>query len=183
MDGVKELLSKIGKFNEAEIGLFKEKAIERKFQKEEILLKEGEVGKSAFYLISGEAYQFFYQDIDETIIDLHLEKELCLNHTSFTTQKPSAVTIKAYSDIAAYELSMDSVHALIGLSPSFFQLGRVLDQSVARVRYFDHTNTAEERYHHLFATRPQLFQKFPLKMIASYLKVSPETISRIRAKK
>ena len=180
---VKGLLNNIGNFSDTEVILFSERAIKRTFQKNEILLNEGDVCQSAFHIISGEAFQFCYDDIDEQIIDLHIESDWCLNHSSFVTQKPSTVIIKAYSGLTVLELSITSVHELVALSPSFFQLGSVLQQTVSRVQYFDNINTAEEKHKQLFSARPQLFQKFPLKMIASYLKIAPETLSRIRGKK
>jgi CRP-like cAMP-binding protein len=183
MNVTEGLLKSIGHFTAEEVVLFTEKAVSRNFKKNEILLNEGDVCKSAFYIVSGEAYQFSYDDIDENIIDLHMKDDWCLNHSSFVTQKPSTVTIKAYSELTVVELSLISVHELIALSPSFFQLGKVLEQTVSRVRYFDHANTAEEKHSQLFSSRPQLFQQFPLKMIASYLKIAPETLSRIRGKK
>lgn len=180
---VQGLLNNIGNFGNEEVMLFSERAIKRNFRKNEILLNEGDVCKVAFYIISGEAFQFCYDDIDEQIIELHMENDWCLNHSSFVTQKPSTAIIKAYSDLTVLELSITSVHELVALSPSFFQLGSVLQQTVSRVQYFDNTNTAREKHDQLFSSRPQLFQKFPLKMIASYLKIAPETISRIRGKK
>lgn len=178
-----DILSGVGRFSSNDITLFNSKALLRKFNRNEILLNKGGVSTSAFYIITGEAYQFNYDDIDENIIDLHTEKEWCLNHTSFVTQKPSLAIIKAYTELTVLELTIASIHELVSLSPSFFQLGSVLEQTVSRVQYFDNTNTAEEKYKLLLSARPQLFQKFPLKMIASYLKITPETISRIRAKK
>jgi len=183
MDLIKGLLDNIGNFSNEDVLLFNERAMKRNFQKNEILLKEGDVCKSAFYIISGEAFQFCYDDIDEQIIDLHIANDWCLNHSSFVTQKPSTAIIKAYSDLAVLELTITSAHELVALSPSFFQLGSVLQQSVSRVQYFDNTNTAREKHNQLFSSRPQLFQQFPLKMIASYLKIAPETLSRIRGKK
>ncbi len=183
MNVVQGLLKNIGNFSNEEIILFRERAIKRNFQKNEILLNEDDVCKSAFYIMSGEAFQFCYDDIDENIIDLHIANDWCLNHSSFVTQKPSTEIIKAYSELTVLELSIKSVHELVALSPSFFQLGSVLKQTVSRVQYFDNTNTAEEKHKQLFSSRPQLFQQFPLKMIAAYLKIAPETLSRIRGKK
>lgn len=183
MDSTQYLLAAIGHFSNEEIQLFTERVRKRTFQKNEILLNEGEVCTSAFYIISGEAYQFYNDDIDENIIDLHMANDWCLNHSSFVTQKSSIAIIKAHSALTVFELSITSVHELVVLSPSFFQLGRVLHQTVSRIHYFDNANTAEEKHSLLLTERPELFQRFPLKMIASYLKITPETISRIRAKK
>lgn len=131
--------------------------------------------------MSGAAYQFCYDDIDENILDLHIDTDWCLSYSSFITQKPSTVIIKAYSDLTALELTTTVIHELIAISPSFFQLGKILEQTVSRVQYFDNASTALQKHSHLFLSRPELFQRFPLKMIASYLKIAPETLSRIRS--
>ena len=161
---VKGLLSNIGNFSDTEVILFIEHAIKRTFQKNEILLNEGDVCQSAFYIISGEAFQFCYDDIDEQIIDLHIENDWCLNHSSFVTQKPSMVIIKAYSGLTVLELSITSVHELVALSPSFFQLGSVLQQTVSRVQYFDNINYLLTFIKRCFHILPQslLFKKIQM---------------------
>ena len=99
------LLNSIGNFSKKEVILFSEQAIERNLQKNEILLNEGDVCKSAFYTISGEAFQFPYDDIEEQIIERHMENDWCLNHASFVTQKPATAIIKAYYDLTVLELA------------------------------------------------------------------------------
>lgn len=58
MNIVQELLSKIGNFSSYEVAQFDEIVVRRNFIKDDILLKEGDVGKYGFYIISGEAYHF-----------------------------------------------------------------------------------------------------------------------------
>lgn len=181
MGPAQRLLQAIGRFSEEEIALFENKAERKVFKKNDILLNEGQVCRSVFYIVSGAAYQFSNVDIAENIIGLHTEEDWCLNYFSFVRQKPSDVIIKAYSDLEVLELSIVSIHELISAFPSFFQLGRILEQTVSRVQYFDNANTASEKHDHLLSSRPELFQKFPLKMIASYLKIAPETLSRTRS--
>lgn len=175
------ILKGIGRFSEQEIALFESKIVRKTYFKNDILLREGQVCKSVFYIVSGTAYQFSLDDIDENIIGLYMEKDWCLSYFSLINQKPSEATIKAYSDMEVIEISTTSVHELIARSPSFFQLGKILEQTVSRIKYFDNANTALQKHNHLLLYKPALFQKFPLKMIASYLKVAPETLSRIRS--
>lgn len=174
------ILNSIGRFSEEEIALLETKAERKTYQRNEIILQEGQVCTFAFYIVSGSAYQYCYEDIDENIIGLHTEKDWCLNYFSFINQKPSEAIIKAYSDLEVVELTLSSIHELITISPSFFRMGKILEQTVARIQYFDNAYTALQKHNHLFFYKPELFQKFPLKMIASYLNIAPETLSRIR---
>ena len=177
----KDILKSVGRFSQDDINLFEKKLESKCFKKNEILLNEGEICSSVFYIIKGSAYQFSNEDIDENIIGLHIDRDWCLNYSSFINQKPSNAIIKAYTDLEVIELTRTSIHELISLSTSFFQLGKVLEDT--RIQYFDNANTALQKHSHLFLSKSELFQRFPLKMIASYLKIAPETLSRIRGKK
>jgi CRP-like cAMP-binding protein len=176
-----EILRQIGRFSEADVLLFEKHVLKMKFAKNEILLAEGEVCLSVYFLNKGAVYQYYMQDVDENIIDLHLEKDWFLNAQSFMAQEPSHTTIKSYSDCEILQLSVQQLHELIALSPAFFQLGKVMENGKERAHFFDNAMTPSQKYEHLISNRPGLFQAFPLKMIASYLKITPETLSRVRA--
>lgn len=175
-----EYLYKIGTFSEENTSLLERQLIERKVLKDEILLAEGNVCSAAFFIVSGCFYQFVVKDVEEKIIDLHIENEWFLNHSSFICRKPSNTTIKAYSDSIILELSIESIHYLVSISPAFLHLGTILDQPAERLYYFDTSATSHEKYGHLMGTRPDLMQRFPQWMVASYLKMAPKTLSRVR---
>lgn len=174
-------LEKIGRFSADELAFIEQHLVRKPFRKNDILLAEGVVCQSASFLVSGVAYQFSMNDIEENIIDLYLTNDWVINYQSFVGQRPSTTEIKAYSDGELLEMSIYTVHYLIETSPVFFQLGKLLEQAVARNHYFDNALTPLQKYTHLLETRPQLLQQFPLKMIASYLKITPETLSRVRS--
>jgi CRP-like cAMP-binding protein len=173
-------LGTIGSFTDSQLELFHKSLIYRQLYKNDMLLHEGQICSSAFYLVSGSAYQFRYDDIDEKIIDLHLESEWCLNYSSFISQTPSATSLKVNSDCAVMELTLHAVHHLIAVSQAFLQLGKILEGALSRVQYFDNSMSPGQKYNHLVETRPGVLSMFSLKMIASYLKVTPETLSRVR---
>ncbi len=174
------ILNKIGRFSAADIALAEKVMVQRQFKKNDIMLAEGEVARSVFMLASGTAYQFAINDIDENIIDLYTEKDCIMNYQSFVGQKPSTTQIKAYTDCDVFEFTIYAIHNLIELSPVFFQLGKIMEQAMARMHYFDNALTPLQKYNHLLATKAHLLHHFPLKMIASYLKITPETLSRVR---
>ncbi len=178
---INNILKTVGKFSQEELNLFEKYLIKNNFRKNEILLNEGTVCTKAWFILSGAIYQFKYDDIDENVFDLHCENDWLVGHSSFVAHKPSTSIIKAYSDCEVWEINIDSIHALIARSPAFLQLGKILDTAVSRAHYFDNSLTPHEKYDYLIKTRPQLLQKYPLTIIASYLKITRETLSRVRS--
>ena len=65
---------------------------------------------------------------------------------------------------------------------SFLQLNKIFTQP-AKIHFFDNAYSPSQKYDYLMQTKAQLMQTFPLKMIALYLKITPETLSRVRAAK
>lgn len=174
------VLDSVGQFTPEEKALFKKAVLKKHFRKNDVLINLGAVCTEALYIIDGSAYEFDYIDIDENITGMFTAGDWCLNYRGFIQQSPSCSTIRVYADLSAFSLTISAAHELIATSPRFFQLGVILEKLVTRLHYFDKGSTAQEKYAHLLESRPDLFQQFPLKMIASYLKIAPETLSRLR---
>lgn len=180
---IADILNKIGYFSEADIQLLENRIIQKEVKKGEFLLKQGEVCKSVHFIIKGAFLQYNFKDeIEQNIIDLHLEGDWFLSHQSFVSQKPSENIIEAYTESVVFEINISTLHHLIGESPAFFQLGKVLEQINSRTHFFDNSLTPLQKYQYLIENRREIIQVFPLKTIASYLKITPETLSRVREK-
>jgi len=177
----RNILLNIGRFSETEIGLFEKYAIKRSLNKNDVLLKEGEVCQSVFYILSGSFYQFQTDGTCKNILDLHIQNEWMFNQTSLINQSPSKTSIRAFSKAEVLELDLNSLHKLIATSQAFLQLNRILDRANTRIHFFDYSLSPVQKYNFIMETKPLLLQVFPLKMIASYLKITPETLSRVRA--
>lgn len=173
-------LDKIGRFSQSDFERLTKYLVPRQLRKNEILLDQGQVCRAMYFISSGSAYQFRYEDIEEKVTDLHLQKEWCLNYSSFISQTPSQNIIKANSEATTLELSITVIHELIAQSPVFLQLGKILEGAMSRTHYLDNSMSPSERYNDLINNRPLVLQMFPLKLIASYLNMTPETLSRVR---
>lgn len=57
-----------------------------------------------------------------------------------------------------------------------------MESATERIHLFDNALNPIEKYNYILANKPELVQAFPLRMIASYLKITPETLSRVREK-
>lgn len=174
-------LRKFGIYRPDDLALFSNSIKVRNVPKDEVLLPIGAVCQSAFFITSGSVYQYnLKNEIEQNVIDLHVESEWVLNHKSFVAQTPSESVLQAFSACGIIELTIENIHKLVAASPAFLQLGAILE--VARVSFFDNDSTPLQKYQFILQNRPQLLQSFPLKIIASYLKVTPETLSRVREK-
>lgn len=174
-------LNIIGEYSNHDILLFEKEVQIRQIRKGDILLNKGDLAKSMFFVLQGAIYQYMpKEDGSICVLDLYGEEEWLLNDQSFIGQTPSESIISAFSDSWLLEISIDSIHFLIAKSASFLQLNKILAQSTSRVYFFDHSLSPLQKYEFLFRNKPQLLQLFPLKVIASYLKITPETLSRVR---
>ncbi len=176
-----ECLNKGGRYSEKELLLLEEVLECRILEKEEMLLHKGEICTSLCFIISGAVYQYETDAVlNKNVIDLHVSNDWVINHKSFTAQIPSEYWIQAFQETAIYTLSIEAIHQLIAQSQSFLQMGRILEESTARLAFFDNNYTPAEKYQFILDHKPELIQSFPQKLIASYLKITPETLSRVR---
>jgi len=181
MISAQEILSGVGSFSPYDLLLFEEKATRRIFRKNDVILRQGEICQSVYFILSGSFVQFQSDHETETIIELHLPKEWMYNHSSLIGQKPSDTTIKAFENAEVIELSLYHLHELIARSQSFLSFGRIFDQANHRTYLFDNALSPAEKYQYIKKSKPLIVQVFPVKLIASYLKITPETLSRVRA--
>ncbi len=174
-------LAKVGRFSEEEVTFLTEELQYRTLKKDEILLDKGHICASLSFVLSGAFYQYKIDaDENKNIIDLNVTNDWILNHKSFTTQKTSEYYIQAYVESSICFLTIESIHRLIAKSQAFLQMGKILEIAISRVEFFDNNNTPDEKYQYLLENKPEIIQKFPQKLIASYLKITPETVSRVR---
>ncbi|HYG20571.1 MAG TPA: Crp/Fnr family transcriptional regulator [Ohtaekwangia sp.] len=178
---IAEILRRNGSYSPTDEERFVQEARVRKVAKDEILVRRGEVCRSIFFNLSGAFYQYRHNDhSEEVIIDLHTPDEWFFNHVSFIGQTPSNTFVNAFVESEVLELTIESLHSLIARSSAFLQLAKVFEQATTRVHFFDHRMSPDEKYQYILDNRRALLQLFPLKHIASYLKISPETLSRVR---
>lgn len=176
-----EILRATGTYTDGEVRLFEEAVTSRHITRNEFILHKGQVSKSIYYLLSGSVYQYEQvSEFDRNVIDLRVENEWIFDYQSLISQRPSEIYIQAFADCNLLELSLDTVHYLTGRSIAFLQLNKVLEGASERLTFFDKAMTPAEKYAFIMDNRPRLLQAFPLKMISSYLKLTPETLSRVR---
>jgi CRP-like cAMP-binding protein len=158
-----------------------------KTEKKDILLKEGEICDYLYFVKKG-LLRSYYEKDDQDITNWFLmENDLAISLLSFYRRQPSFETIEALEDCELYSIHYDALMALYAKYPIFNTVGRVLTEEYY-CRSEEKTiglrrQSAAEKYADFMIQSPELFNRVPKKYIASYLGVTTETLSRIKAYK
>jgi CRP-like cAMP-binding protein len=158
----------------------------RKLPKGKFLLKAGEICKHYYYIHKGVLRSYLKFGKKEITIWINPENEITTSIRSMTSHKPSEEYIQALEDCELVAISMEALEKLYELFPEMNLVGRKLLEeyyaaSEERV-YICRIPDATSRYRHFIETRPELVNRIPLKHVASYLGITLETLSRLRAK-
>ena len=170
---------------DSEMELIKNTFVSKNLRKGQYFLKEGEVCKYFAFIVKGAMRQYSVDDKGvEHIVNLLIENWWAGDRESFIMLTPSVYNVDAWEDTEALIFTRAELLILLSLSPSIVEWIRKLDErhSIANQRRLNASISlsTEERYSDFANNYPDFFQRFPLHMIASYLGVTKETISRIR---
>ena len=182
-EAFKKALAIVGTFNKNEEALLKQAVQTRTLAKNEAFLSFGEVSSEVAFLEKGSLRAYSLNAENEEITrELYLPEDWVMNYGSFSIRGASTIQILACEECQLSILNIEAIHFLIAQSQSFLQLGRLSAPKESDAIGLQSSGSPQEKYEQLLALRPQLLQKFPLKWIASYLNITPETLSRVRAK-
>ncbi|GGB02526.1 cAMP-binding protein [Puia dinghuensis] len=170
-----------------ERSIIESKFIPKRLLKRQYFLQEGDVCKKIAFIVKGAARMFSIDDKGhEHIVRFGLESWWLGDHESFNLLTPSRYHIEVLEDTDLLVITTVHAHELRDEVRAFDLTVKAMDRqlSVATQKRIHAaiSMTAEERYDDLVNTYPQFLQRFPQSMIASYLGISPETLSRMRRK-
>ena len=154
--------------------------------KKHILLKKGKVCNYLYFIEKGLARNFFEEDDKEMTNDIIIEGELLVSFSSFISRNPSIETIELLEDSTLYAIHYDDLQDLYNRFPIMERTGRMIAEyhynSLATKTYRLKFSNSTERYEALFNSKIEIIKRVPIGIIASYLGMSIETLSRIRSK-
>jgi CRP-like cAMP-binding protein len=170
-----------------EIDLIENSFISKRFRKKQYFLQEGEICKYTAFIVKGAMRQYRVDEKgEEHIIKLYIENWWASDRESLMEQTSSEYFIDAWEDTEALLVTKATLINLIDHIPALAEWIRKLDVNfaIASQRRLNAaiSLSAEERYHDLEKTYPEFLQRFPQQIIASYLGINRETLSRIRSR-
>ena len=172
---------------EDEIELIQGFFIPKKFRKRQYFLQEGEVCKYTAFITKGAMRQYRVDDKgEEHIIRLFIENWWASDRESLMNKTPSIYFIDAWEDTEVLLVTKTDLGDLVDRIHTLTEWVRKLDANfaIASQRRLNAaiSLSAEERYHDLEKSDPEILQRFPQHIIASYLGINRETLSRIRGR-
>jgi len=169
------------------ISLIRTLFIPRVLTKGEYFVREGEVAKNAAFVCKGLLRSYIIDDKGkEHIIQFAPENWWISEKGPLTSSSPSSIFIDAIEDSEILQFDMQGHLTMMEKVPAYsssFQTG-MQKRSAAKDKRIIHSLAADaqERYNDFLETYPSIAQRIPQHMLASYLGITPETLSRLRRK-
>lgn len=171
--------------NEDEANITEQAFAATSISKKKELLRAGNVSQYVFFVEKGCLRSFTIDEKGgEQIYQIELEGHWIGDLYSFWSQKPSQLSIDAIEDTDVRMISHTRLEKLYREVPKLERFFRILFQNAYMAVMEQHKssirNLAQDRYRQLINTQPDLLQRVPLVYIASFLGITPESLSRIR---
>jgi CRP-like cAMP-binding protein len=177
-------LKRVLPFTDEELAAITELLQPRILLKGDFFLKEGEVCRDVLFIQSGLLRLYYVNEGKENIRQFMFENSFITEYESFLSQKPSTYYIDAIERTEVQVLCYTDLNALQERYTHFLRLGKIMAESIVihvGNRYMSLIrDDATTRYLRLIKERPKVVQRVPQYMIASYLGITPEALSRIR---
>jgi len=150
----------------------------------EYLKVRGSIDTHIYFVVSGTLRIFIVDETEEHTIRFGYTGNLITALDSFITEKPSELFVQAIKRTELKPISKKNFMNLVSSSTENIQLWQtillgLIQQQMERERDLL-TSSPVDRYKRVLKRSPQVFQEIPNKYIASYLRMTPETLSRIK---
>lgn len=159
--------------------------IRKEVNKGEMVLNEGDVCREIIFVSQGMLRQFYYKNGKDVTEHFSYEGCIVICIESFLKQEPTRLMVEALESSIVYQLPYSKLQQLLETSPEVNRFYRkileyslIVSQIKADAWRFE---TARDRYNLLTEYHPEVIRRAPLSHIASYLLMTPETLSRVRA--
>jgi CRP-like cAMP-binding protein len=152
-----------------------------------ILLKEGEISRKGFLIEKGCMRAWFNNNGKDISFQFFFENEFVSSAESFRKNIPSFVTIETVEPCVIHQISKEKLNRILNEIMEVPELRErmtsvLFDRQLNYMKHFVSfiKETPRERYQNLLKEKPHIIQRIPQQHIASYLGITPVSLSRIR---
>ena len=180
-----DFLSKYISLNEDEKQALIALDIFRSVKKGTILLREGESSQMGYFVLNGCLRTFYIINGEEKTTAFHTEMDSIMP-SCVLSKKPSEYSISCVEDSVITVSNPDMEEEIFTKFPKFEKLCRVLSEVLLVKQQIDFdkfkTSTPEGRYQNLQENRPDLIQRIPQHQLASFIGITPQSLSRMKSR-
>ncbi len=160
--------------------------VDKKFRKGSYLLRPGQICTSHLLIKEGVARKFYTHNFREITTEIYFHDDVAVSLDSYIMRKPADVYVEALTELEVTIIDYSRFHEVKNKYAEVMMLDKMFIEYYAvwfeqRLKEFQ-TMDASERYLDLLEKAPRIVRMLPVTIIASYLNVSLETLSRIRSK-
>jgi CRP-like cAMP-binding protein len=186
MDKLIDNIQLYASLSEQEIQLLRNAVDKKVYTKNELIFKEGNVSDEIYFVTKGCVRLFYNVDGTDKTAFFYTEGQFICAGESYTFNIPASENYQALEQTEIFVFTKSKIDVLLKEIPKFEIIARIATENelitCQKVIASFVTKSAEERYIDLLSTQGELFQRVPQQYIASFLGVSPETLSRIKAR-
>ena len=183
-DIARELARRYSTMTHEELDILESVLVPMKFAKGERVLSEGDTCQHIYWIVKGLVRQYYFKNGKELTEYMATENTIMMSIESLFKEKPSMQIMQALEPTIIYAMPKNELEAVAMRSVNIQILYRkileeslIISQQRADMLRFE---SAQDRYQKLVKNQPQLVLRAPLVYIASYLQMTPETLSRVR---
>lgn len=184
-DIARELARKYSTMAHDELDILESILVPMKFARGENVVSEGEVCVAIYYVERGLLREYYYKNNKEVTEYLAVDGNVFMCIESLFQNEPSKLIVEALEPSVVYALPKDRLEEVALHNVNIQILYRkileeslIISQRRADLLRFE---SAKDRYRKLCKLNPKVIMKAPLVYIASYLQMTPETLSRVRS--
>lgn len=156
-----------------------------KISKGELIFPEGQICNAMYYVDRGMVRQFYYKNGKDVTEHFSYEGRIVFCIESFLKQEPSRLFVETLENSLLYAIPYEDLHVMMTQNAEIQKLyQKILEHALISSQ--EHADSqrfenASERYERLLTNKPEIILRAPMLHIASFLQMTPETLSRVRS--